>query len=292
MPPPLELHRPAPNNTSSTKDPSCSSGLSSVRARINLINRKNVVSAGSSGLIERLPCGNVRKCIYSERDYEACRRDLEREFQVYQKLPQHDRLLQLIKYSPEEGLVLPYMPRGSLREHLREAAAAATTITLPERLQWACDAAESLHLLHSHGIIHSDLKPENLLLDSNSRLKIIDFSGSSFDGIVGSAIESARFFLPRPLKEPPTVRTDIFALGSTIYEIVTSRQPYEDLSDDEVEARYSQQIFPSVQELPCGQVIMDCWRCEIQTAEEVMTRLKAEMEIALKASDPTCSPTH
>lgn len=70
---------------------------------------------------------------------------------------------------------------------------------------------------------------------------------------------------------------------------MTSRQPYEDLSDDEVEARYSQQIFPSVQELPCGQVIMNCWRCEVQTAEEVMMRLKAEMESALKVSDLVCS---
>ncbi|KAK4120944.1 hypothetical protein N657DRAFT_578542, partial [Parathielavia appendiculata] len=86
--------------------------------------------------------------------------------------------------------------------------------------------------------------------------------------------------LPRPLTEPPIVRTDIFAIGSTIYEIVTSRQPYEDLLDDEVEARYSQQIFPSVQGLPCGQMIMDCWRCEIQTAEEFMMRLKAELESA------------
>ncbi|KAH6628831.1 hypothetical protein F5144DRAFT_594750 [Chaetomium tenue] len=161
---------------------------------------------------------------------------LEPEFRVYQKLPQHDRSLQLIRYSPEEGFVLHYMPRGSLREHLREAAATATTITLPERLY-------------------------------------------------------TRFFLPRPLKEPPTVRTDIFSLGSTIYEIVTDRQPYEDLSDDEVEARYSRQIFPSVQEeLLCGQVIMDCWRCEVQTAEEAMMRLKAEMESALKALDLACSP--
>ncbi|KAK4135287.1 hypothetical protein BT67DRAFT_494168 [Trichocladium antarcticum] len=69
---------------------------------------------------------------------------------------------------------------------------------------------------------------------------MIEFSGSSFDGIVESAIESARL-----LKEPLTVRTDRFALGSTIYETVTSRQPYEDLADDEVEARHSQQTYIS-----------------------------------------------
>jgi serine/threonine protein kinase len=241
--------------------------------------KHKVASAGSGGLIQLLPCGNVRKCVYSELDYEACLRNIEREFRVYQKLPQHDRLLQVIRYSAEEGLVLQYMPRGNLRKHLRDAPAG--TITLAERLQWAYDAAEGLHLLHSHGIIHSDLKPENLLLDSSSRLKIIDFSGYSFDGIVGSAIESTRFFLPRPLKEPPTAKTDLFALGSTIYEIMTGRQPYEDLPDDDVEARYSQQLFPSVQDVPCGRVIADCWRCKVHTAEEVMRRLKAETEKAL-----------
>lgn len=208
--------------------------------------KQNVASAGSSGLIQRLPWGNVRKCVYSYPDCEACLLDLECEFQIYRNLPQHDWMLKLIRYSPEEGLVLQYMPRGSLRQHLRD------------------------------GIIHSDLKPENLLMDSNSRQKLIHFSGSSFDGIVGSAIESTRFFLPRPLKEPPTARTDLFALGSTSYEIMTGSQPYEDLLDEEVEVRYSQQIFPSLQ------VIMDCWPCGIHSAEQVIMLLKAQMENVLE----------
>jgi hypothetical protein len=59
---------------------------------------------------------------------------------------------------------------------------------------------------------------------------------------------------------------------------MAGRQPYDDLPDDEVEARYSKQLFPSVEDVPCGRVITDCWRCEVHTAEEVMMRLKAEAE--------------
>ncbi|OIW30486.1 kinase-like protein, partial [Coniochaeta ligniaria NRRL 30616] len=238
---------------------------------------KNVVSGGSTGLIELMPCGNVRKCAYP--DIQTRRqglRDLERELRVYQKLPRrHDRLLQMIKYCPEDGLFLQYMPRGNLRDHIQNSAA---SITASQRLQWAYDAAEALHLLHYHGVIHCDVKPENFLLDSTSRLKIIDFSGSSFDGILGSAIEGTRFFLPRSWDEESTVRTDLFALGSTIYEIMTGRQPYDDLPDDEVETRYSQQIFPPVQGVHCEQVIMACWRGEVSSAKEAMALIHAEMD--------------
>ncbi|KAK0729121.1 kinase-like domain-containing protein [Apiosordaria backusii] len=242
-----------------------------------MIDRKNVVSGGSTGLIERMPCGNVRKCAYPDiQTRKQSLRDLEREFRIYQRLPrQHDRLLQMIKYSPEEGLFLQYMPRGNLREYIQTAVAG---ITISQRLQWTHDAAEALHLVHSYGIIHCDVKPENFLLDSAYRLKIIDFSGSSFDGILGSAFEGTRFCLPRSWDDESTVRTDLFALGSTIYEIMTGRQPYHDLPDDEVEARYSQQIFPEVQAVHCGQVIMACWRGEINTAKKAMGLIQVEIE--------------
>lgn len=135
-------------------------------------------------------------------------RDLEREFQIYRRLPRHDRLVEMIKYSPEDGLFLQYMPRGNLGEHLQTAAA---SITVMQRFQWAYDAAEALHLLHSHGIIHCDVKPENFLLDSTDRLKIIDFSGSSFANVLGSAFKSTRFCLPRSLDDESNVKTDPFA---------------------------------------------------------------------------------
>jgi serine/threonine protein kinase len=240
------------------------------------VEQQNVLSGGSPGLIELMPCGNVRKCAYPDVETrKQSLRDLEREFQIYKRLPRHDRLLQVIKYSPEDGLFLRYMPRGNLREHIKNSS---SSITVSQSLQWAYDAAEALHVLHSHGVIHCDVKPENFLLNSDSRLKIIDFSGSSFDGIPGSAVEGTRFCLPRSWDDPSTVRTDLFALGSTIYEIMTGEQPYNDLPDDEGETRYSRLMFPDVQAVRCGQVIYACWRGEIKTAKEAMELIQYEME--------------
>jgi serine/threonine protein kinase len=244
-----------------------------------MFGKKNVISGGSTGLIERLPSGGVRKCAYPDLDgRNQSLRDLNHEFRIYQRLPrQHDRLVQLIRYAPEDGVVLQYMLRGNLRDHIQNAG---TRITLLQRLQWACDAAEALQLLHSHDIIHWEVKPGNFLLHSASRLKIIDFSGSSFDGKLGFAFEGTRFCLPRSWDDESTVRTDLFALGSTIYEIMTSKQPYQGLPDEEVETRYSKHMFPGVDKIHCGQVIVDCWRGNIKTAEEVMVLTKGKMDKA------------
>jgi len=179
----------------------------------------------------------------------------------------------MIGYSLEDGIILEYMPNGNLRDYLQSGAA----LNLDQRLQWACDAAEALHLVHSYNIIHCDVKPENFLLDSSFRLRIIDFSGSSIDGSYASAFEGVRFCLPRPWEAPSTIVTDVFALGSTIYEIMTGTQPYEEQTDEEVVALFEQAKFPSVDNLPCGEIIKRCWHSEVNSAEEIHASIKAEM---------------
>ena len=226
-----------------------------------------------------VPSGHVLKSPYPGSDDYARHlslRDILREFQIYQRLPPHDRLLQMIKYSSEEGIVLEHMPNGNLREYLQSHQ--ADEITVVQRLQWACDAAEGLQLLHSHGIIHCDFKPENFLLDSRLRLRIIDFSGSSLDGKWASAFEGVRFCLPRACDDYPTVVTDLFALGSSIYEIMTGNQPYKDRADDEVEALFKQCDFPSTDEIPCEEMIQGCWQSKFKSAEEILILIKIEMQ--------------
>ncbi|OBT60307.1 hypothetical protein VE03_10216 [Pseudogymnoascus sp. 23342-1-I1] len=238
-------------------------------------SRRDVISGGSTGLIYLLPSRYVRKTAYPDSTRKQSLRDIEHEYKIYQRLPRHDLLLEMVGYSMEHGLILEYMPNGNLREYLQTKAA---DVSLDQRLQWACDAAEALHLVHSHNIIHCDVKPENFLLDSRLRLRIIDFSGSSIDGSYFSAVESARFCLPRPWEAPSSIVTDVFALGSTIYEIMTGTQPYAHCTDEEVEALFREGTFPPVDRIPCGEVIKRCWHSEVHSAEEIRLSIKAEVQ--------------
>jgi hypothetical protein len=80
-------------------------------------------------------------------------------------------------------------------------------------------------------------------VDSDLRLRLIDFSGSSIDQDPALVVEDSRFFLPRSRRDDPSnVLTDLFALGSTIFEIMTGKQPYEEIDEEEVEIRYTSRV--------------------------------------------------
>jgi len=121
------------------------------------------------------------------------------------------------------------MPNGSLSTFLESHI----NISAARQLQWCVEAAEAVVLLHSYGIVYADIRPENMVLDETLGLRIIDLSGSSVDGKPPLSLESTLFYLPLSRKDemPCSVITDLFALGSSIYQIMTRRQPYQDLND-------------------------------------------------------------
>lgn len=211
----------------------------------------------------------------SSYDKQWQRRQLEREFEVYQRLPNiHPRVLRMFSYSDDDGLTLEYLSNGNLSSYLEKEK----EIMLWQRLQWCIEAAEGVVLLHSLGIIHADIKPENMLLDERLGVRIIDMSGSSISGKSPLSLESTRFFLPRCRTDdmPCSVITDLFALGSSFYQIITGRQPYAELNDEEVEMRFGLKDFPSVNGIPFGHTIRRCWRCEIASAQIVLDSLIEE----------------
>jgi hypothetical protein len=83
-------------------------------------------------------------------------------------------------------------------------------------------------------------------------------------------MESTRYFLPRDPLSVPNVRSDLFALGSSMYYIMAGHEPYNDSTEDEVTDRYVRGEFPDVDSFECGRAIEGCWTGELGSAQEVV----------------------
>jgi beta-lactam-binding protein with PASTA domain/predicted Ser/Thr protein kinase len=124
-------------------------------------------------------------------------------------------------------LVMEYIKGHTLRDVLRDRGA------LPPRLALALidPVVEGLGAAHAAGFIHRDVKPENVLIADDGRIKIGDFglaravtSSTSTGALIGTvAYISPELVLGRPADE----RSDVYSVGIMLYEMLTGRQPFE-----------------------------------------------------------------
>jgi serine/threonine protein kinase len=157
--------------------------------------------------------------------------------------------------------------------------------------------AEAIVHVHEKYVVHSDLRPENFLVDrvdgsSAISIWLCDFGGSVCErlGLDGGHLPDTPFFDPR-MKWESTPAVDIFSLGSIFYTIQTGYWPFRhsppQWSSVEEKQRYEAQVdglfkvgcFPPVSHVIGGDVIKGCWNHLYKTAEEVLKAVEVEMAV-------------
>ncbi|MBP2266542.1 serine/threonine-protein kinase [Pseudarthrobacter sp. PvP004] len=127
---------------------------------------------------------------------------------------------------PIAYLVMEYVKGHTLRDTLNEQGA------LPPRLALALidPVIEGLAAAHRSGLIHRDVKPENVLIADDGRIKVGDFGlarAISANTSTGALIGTVAYLAPElVLGQPADARSDIYSAGIMLYEMLTGKQPY------------------------------------------------------------------
>lgn len=144
------------------------------------------------------------------------------------------------------------MHDGSCEDWLKQHG----TMPIDRATQVIADAAAGLAYAESLGIVHRDIKPDNLMLDQHGAVKIADLGLASTSSApeADRAIGTPHFMAPEQvLKQPLDHRTDLYALGCTYYRLVTGRTPFR------------------------GQKVKDILRAQVKEAPEPASRVNPDV---------------
>lgn len=233
--------------------------------------QQNIISVGQFTIVHKLNNKIVRKVPLDESYYSI--RAVEIEGQIYNHLGKNRRVARCINWG-DNFINLRYEYNGDLESYLKKNRLNDCT-----RYRMARQAVEAVVFAHEKDVIHSDLSARQFLVDRRCNLRLSDFGGSSLRGSDAIVMETATHFLPRDEDKPNTIQSDIFALGSTIYEIIVGEKPYEKLKEDEVQRLYSENQFPTldkIQDPHWRRVIQKCWRCEYKLASDIFADIASQ----------------
>jgi len=158
----------------------------------------------------------------------------------------HPGIARVFEFGEEHGhqfFAMEYIEGASLFEVLENQRSGSGSTEGHERwVKLAAAVADGLHYAHERGIVHRDIKPQNLLLDDSGRPCIVDFGLAKFEELSALTRSGALAGTPYYMSPEQALaanvkvdrRTDIFSLGVVLYEMLTLNRPFEGDSQQEI----------------------------------------------------------
>ena len=239
---------------------------------------------------------------------------LRREAQAAAKLD-HPNICAVYDVNEVDSLtfiVMQYIEGETLAEKMeREPLRLTTALAIAEQ------AAEGLAEAHTHGILHRDIKPHNMMITPRGQLKILDFglakemrssdpvdndaSTATLLSTPGHAVGTMPYMSPEQVQgEPLDACSDIFSLGVTFYEMLAGKHPFKDksaavtmsriiLGDPIPTEQFQAQVSPELQALLSKMLSKDK-AARHQSAQDLLTDLR-QLSANLSADDTQADTT-
>ena len=221
-------------------------GLYEVRELIGSGGMANVYKAVMLGHNGPVPAGTVVAVKVLRQEYMHDP-DLVRRFKNESKaisLLNHPNIVKVYDVSVNDDLqyiVMEYVDGMTLREYLNQRGG---RLTNRETVHFISQILKALEHAHANGVVHRDIKPQNIMLLDNGQLRMMDFgiariSRAENQLLSGKAMGSVHYISPEQAKGDETDCTsDIYSVGVMMYEMLSGHLPFD--ADDMVEVAIKQ----------------------------------------------------
>jgi tRNA A-37 threonylcarbamoyl transferase component Bud32 len=170
---------------------------------------------------------------------------------------QHPNIVTVIDRGEEDGrqyIVFEYIEGENLKEHVVRKG----RLDVREALEIADEVARGLAFAHEQGLIHRDVKPQNVLLNGDGRAKVTDFGIArtlDVDGMTqtGTILGTSNYIAPEQASgQPVDAHSDVYALGAVLYELLAGEVPFPGESFVAVAMKHMHEPAPNLLDVRRG----------------------------------------
>ena len=184
------------------------------------------------------------------RDEEFRRRFLSESYAI--AMLSHPNIVSVYDVSRSddvEYIVMELVDGITMRQYMEKRG----KIKWKETLHFAKQIAKALSHAHERGIVHRDIKPQNLMLLRDGTVKVADFGIAALENEMqdsNQAIGSIHYIAPEQARgENPDARSDIYSLGIVMYEMLTGQKPYTGETINEIAIKHMSSDYVPIEDL-------------------------------------------
>ncbi|HJB30273.1 MAG TPA: Stk1 family PASTA domain-containing Ser/Thr kinase [Candidatus Blautia faecavium] len=202
----------------------------------------------------------------------------------------HPNIVNVFDVGDDEGvyyIVMELIEGITLKEYIAKKG----KLSIKEATSIAIQVSMGLEAAHSHGIVHRDVKPQNIIISTDGKVKVTDFGiarAASSNTISSNVMGSVHYSSPEQVRGGYSdEKSDIYSLGITMYEMVTGRVPFDGDTTVAIAIKHLQEemVPPSVytEELPYSleQIIYKCTQKSVDRRYSCMEEVIADLKHSL-----------
>ncbi len=252
-----------------------------------------LIGSGGMANVYKALCHRLNRydAVKIMRDETAANTELRRRFRAESQavaMLSHPNIVSVydVSHSDDvEYIVMELIDGITLKQYLQKKS----VLDPAEVLDFTIQTAKALEHAHSKGIIHRDIKPQNIMLLKDGMIKVADFGIASLESDIeennGETVGSVHYIAPEQARgQAPDARSDIYSLGIVMYEMLTGKLPYVGASDVEVAVKHMntdpvspRELAPDISE-ELERICLKAMNSDIEKRYQTATELLADLE--------------